>query len=46
MNFADQPQRKRKAVAKPLQTMLHRGDVSGNLDHVVDRNAGRFIDLE
>ena len=46
VDLPQQPVREREAAAQPLQAVFERGDVVGDLEHVVEGDAGRFVDLE
>ena len=46
VDFAQQPVAQRKAFAQARQAVFQRGDVVGDLGDVVERYAGRLVELE
>lgn len=46
VNLAEQPVRQREPLPQARQPVLESSDVVGNLDHVVERDAGGFVELE
>lgn len=46
MDFAQQAVTQWEALAQALQAMFKRGDIVGDFDHVIEGNAGHFVELE
>jgi hypothetical protein len=46
VDFADEPVREREALTQTPQAVLQCRDVVGDLDHIADRHARRFLQLE
>ncbi|MGB8958074.1 MAG: hypothetical protein WCC00_03565 [Candidatus Aminicenantales bacterium] len=46
MHFPDQPVRKREVFAEPLEAMIHRLDIAGDLDDVIEGHAWYLFQLE
>src|SRR5688572_1688484 len=46
VDLADQPARQGKASAQTLEAMVERPDIVRDLDHVLQGNAGRLLQLE